>query len=553
MNKNNYEHSNRSRRGKKSRNILLGIIIGLLAIAIIVLAGVYVAGERYYSTHFLKGTVVNDIDVSGMTIDELNQKIRLYKLTIIERTAEGDYVEETISGDEVGLQLSSTKDLSEILESQKKGNWITENGKTYQFDDFVDYDEKIWKQCMGYLQVFSDDFQQAPTDAYLSEYDVEANTYHIVPETKGNQVKKKKVMQLLSDAVRQLEPKVNLEEEESYVTPSVYSDDEQLNTLLTNKNNYVNVTITYTFGDNIEVVDGDLIHQWITVNEDNTISLDTTYVDEYVASLRKKYDSIFRSRTFVTTSGEEITISTGDYGWWMNYVQEARELAAMIHAGESGERTPVYYQTAAQYGKPDYGDTYIELNLTAQHMYYYENGKLVLESDFVSGNSSRGNATPDGVYGITYKQRNATLVGEDYETPVSYWMPFNNHIGLHDATWRYKFGGNLYKTSGSHGCINLPYKVAQELYSRISQGTPVICYYLDGTESDSVTEQTPEEIAQAVIERISEIGKVTKDSEKTLLRVRAIYEELSASEKKLVTNYDVLVSAEETFKELIKK
>lgn len=553
MNKNNYEHSNRSRIGKKSKNILLGIVIGLLAIAVIVLAGVYAAGERYYSTHFLKGTVVNDIDVSGMTIDELNQKISLYKLTIIERTAEGDYVEETISGDEVGLQLSSTKDLSKILESQKKGKWITENGKTYEIDDFVDYDEDIWKQCMGYLKAFSDEFQQAPTDAYISEYDEEANTYQIVPETQGNQVKKKKVMKLLSDAVRQLETKINLEEEDSYVRPSVYSDDEQLNTLLTNMNNFVNVTITYTFGDNIEVVDGDLIHQWIIVNEDNTISLDTTYVDEYVASLRKKYDSIFRPRTFITTSGKEITLSTGDYGWWMNYVQEAKELAAMITAGESGERTPVYYQTAAQYGKPDYGDTYIELNLTAQHMYYYEEGSLVLESDFVSGNSSRGNATPDGVYGITYKQRNATLVGEDYETPVSYWMPFNNHIGLHDATWRYKFGSDIYKTSGSHGCINLPYKVAQELYSRISQGTPVICYYLDGTESNSITEQTPKEIAQAVIERISEIGAVTKDSEKTLLRVRAIYEELTAAEKKMVTNYDVLVEAEETFKEITKK
>ena len=553
MNKNNYGESNRSNQSKKSKNVLLGIIIGLFVIAVIALAGVYAAGERYYSTHFLKGTVVNDIDVSGMTIEELNQKIRLYQLTITERTAEGDYVDEIITGDEIGLQLSSTEDLRKILENQKKGKWITENGQSYDIDNFVDYDSEVWEQCMGYLQCFSDEFQQAPTDATLSEYDEVTNTYQIIPETQGNQLKKQQAVTLLSEAVRQLVTSVNLEEEDCYVTPTVYSDDSQLNTLLTNLNHFVNVTITYTFGDTIEVVDGDLINQWVVINEDNSISLDTAHVDEYVASLRKKYDTIFRSRTFVTTYGEEITIPTGDYGWWMNYGQESKELAAMIEAGESGERTPVYYQTAAQYGKQDYGNTYIELNLTAQHMFYYENGELVLESDFVSGNSSKGNATPDGVYGVTYKQRNATLVGEDYETPVSYWMPFNMHIGLHDATWRYQFGSDLYKKSGSHGCINLPYKVAQELYSRISQGTAVICYYLEGTESDSITEQTSEDIAQAVIERISEIGAVTKDSEKAIVRARTVYEELTAAEKKLVTNYDVLTAAEKAYKELTKK
>lgn len=105
----------------------------------------------------------------------------------------------------------------------------------------------------------------------------------------------------------------------------------------------------------------------------------------------------------------------------MNYQQEAKELAAQIETGESGERTPVYYQTAASYGAPVNGDTYVEINLTAQHLFFYKDGQLVMESDFVSGNSARGYDTPEGTYSITYKQRNATLVGENYETPVSYW------------------------------------------------------------------------------------------------------------------------------------
>ncbi len=184
----------------------------------------------------------------------------------------------------------------------------------------------------------------------------------------------------------------------------------------------------------------------------------------------------------MTSYGKEVTISSGDYGWWMNSEQEIQELTEMIRQGESGERTPVYYQTADQYGMPDYGNTYVEINLTAQHLFLYKDGTKVLESDFVSGNSSRGYDTPDGVYGITYKQRNATLTGENYQTPVSWWMPFNRNIGMHDAGWRGSFGGNIYKTNGSHGCINLPPSVAKEIYENIEKGTPVICYHLPGTE-----------------------------------------------------------------------
>ncbi len=82
------------------------------------------------------------------------------------------------------------------------------------------------------------------------------------------------------------------------------------------------------------------------------------------------------------------------------------------------------------------------------------------------------------------------MAGQGYRTPVSYWMPFNNNIGMHDAGWRKSFGGNIYKTNGSHGCINLPYSIAEEIYGYIEQGTPVICYYLPGTEPVKEPEQT---------------------------------------------------------------
>ena len=107
----------------------------------------------------------------------------------------------------------------------------------------------------------------------------------------------------------------------------------------------------------------------------------------------------------------------------------------------------------------------------------------MLESDFVSGNVSRGHTTPPGIFSITYKQRDAVLKGEGYASPVKFWMPFNGGIGFHDASWRSSFGGSIYKNGGSHGCVNMLYDKAKELFENVYAGMPVICYDLPGTES----------------------------------------------------------------------
>ena len=67
-------------------------------------------------------------------------------------------------------------------------------------------------------------------------------------------------------------------------------------------------------------------------------------------------------------------------------------------------------------------------------------------------------------------------MGEDYETPVTFWMPFNGGIGLHDATWRGRFGGSIYRGNGSHGCVNLPYSAAEKIFKSLSPGEPVVVY-----------------------------------------------------------------------------
>lgn len=211
--------------------------------------------------------------------------------------------------------------------------------------------------------------------------------------------------------------------------------------------------VTHTFGDAREVLDGDTISQWITVDGGN-VTLDESQAAAYVKELAGKYDTAYKTKTLKTSYGKDVTISRGHYGWKISQAAETAAVLSIIKNGEQQTREPEYSQKAASRGANDYGSTYVEINLTAQHLYFYKNGELLVETDFVSGNESRGWATPGGAYPLTYKQRNATLRGEGYATPVSYWMPFNGGIGLHDASWRGSFGGTIYKTGGSHGCIN---------------------------------------------------------------------------------------------------
>ena len=467
--------------GEKNKNAgRLWVLPAVLGVLFLGAASAWGGGRLYYENHFLPGTKVDGIDVSGMTVEELEAKVQDYLLCIAERKADGLILEEDIKGRAIGLGYSSAEPLREFLRGQKKWMWFLSGTEIYETEGLISWDQKKLEAEVDGLIGFQEDFAEAPADAYISNYDPETG-FVIIPERQGNEPNRQKVLETVEEAVTALMERVDLDAAGCYETPGVTSEDAALLKTLGKLRAYEDLKITYTFGENTETLDGETVSGWLQANG-TEVTLDESQVEAFVVMLRKRYDTIFRPRTFMTSYGKEITIEGGDYGWWMNYPQEIKELTEMIQRCESGERTPVYHQTADRYGKPDYGDTYVEVNLTAQHLFLYRDGNLLLESDLVSGSQIRGDDTPPGVYSITYKQRNATLTNEDYETPVSYWMPFNRNIGLHDAGWRRSFGGDIYKTNGSHGCVNLPPSAAREIYENVKKGTPVICYELPGTE-----------------------------------------------------------------------
>lgn len=449
-------------------------------------AGLYLYMGKQYETVFFPNTVINGHDVSNKTTGEVRDLIAAgiegYTLTIKGR--EG--VTERITGEEIGLHSVFDGSLEEYLEAQDPLRWWQSQGTEYEISTMIAYDEDKLQDKIESLSCLSEENAREPKDAYVSEYE-SGQGFRVVPEEPGTVLEPDKVASGIVAAISNLETELNLEELDAYKKAEKTSEDEELQARAANLNRYVTMTVTYLFGDEREVLDGDTIAQWMAIGEDDQVSFDAEQIAAYVKGLASQYDTAYQEKTLKTSYGSTVTISRGFYGWRMDQKKEAEELNAVLLSGESQTREPVYTQRANSHGANDYGNTYVEINLTAQHLFFYKDGNLVIESDFVSGSHARGDDTPSGAYPLTYKQRDAVLKGATYRTPVKYWMPFNGNIGMHDANWRSSFGGKIYMTNGSHGCINLPPSVAKVIFENISAGMPVLCYHLDGTDSQKTS------------------------------------------------------------------
>ena len=471
------------KNGKKAAWIA-ACTAGILLVAA---GGVYAGMSQKYKTRFFPNTQINGVDASGKTAAEVQELIAEgvngYTLTITEKNNQT----ETIAGTDIKLHAEFDGSLEKMVAAQNPFAWLGHvKQEEYTIGTMVAYDDAALESQIRNLSCLDPEKAVEPVNAKISEY-VSGQGYSIEPEQEGTAVEAEKLTQAVTGAIENLQDHLSLEEADVYKKPTVLKDDASLAEQLDKMNKYAKMSVTYQFGDSTETLNGDQIHAWLIANADGSVSVDSSKVSEYVSEMAKAHNTSNKAKTLKTSYGSTIQVSGGTYGWKINQAAETEALAAIIASGESTTREPEYSQKAASHGANDYGDTYVEINLTGQHLFFYKEGKLVVESDFVSGNLAKGWGTPAGSYPLAYKQKNAVLKGENYRTPVNYWMPFNNGIGMHDAKWRSSFGGTIYKTGGSHGCINLPPSVAKTIFDNISAGTPVICYNLPGTEKSTTS------------------------------------------------------------------
>lgn len=432
---------------------------------------------------FVVGTIINGVPVSGMTTADAEAYIEGYfngGYTLEIEDTEG--VREAITDTSIGYTVDVTGDLEAILKEENDGGRVSGPGveHRYMVDAELKYDEAALRALLENMAFVKN---ASPTsDAYITPYE-EGKAFSIVPEVQGTEIDMDKLMAAVKDALNSQTRLLKVENLDCYKTIQVTADNADLNQMCANLNRYKDINITYVFGDQQEILPGLEAVKWIDGVSGSTVQVNQQKVAEYVKYLADKYDTYGKPHTFTSTSGRQVSVN-GDYGWQINQAEEAVALTRMVQNGTNQTREPAYSRTAASRTGNDFGTTYVEVDMGLQHIYMYENGTLIAEAPIVTGNVAKGWTTPEGLYTLYYKERDRVLRGPkradgtySYESPVSYWMPFNGGIGLHDASWRGKFGGEIYKNNGSHGCINIPPKTAAVIYEHVYKGIPILCFY----------------------------------------------------------------------------
>jgi lipoprotein-anchoring transpeptidase ErfK/SrfK len=452
------------------KNNAAGSIIIFIASIILV----YLLGSIYFARHFSFNTTLNGVNVSLKSNIEaegiIKGNINAYKLKLIERKGEA----EEIVGQDIELKYNEAVHIPKVSWLQNAFRWICSFFKKqeYYIDELFVYDKDKLKNKINGLGCLNNPV----TEPRNVSFKYVNGMYEVVEEVYGNKVNRDKLTDAVERSILRGENKLDLNDKLCYENPRYTSKSDKTFETIEQLNKYISASITYIFGNEKEVLNKDIINQWLSVDDNLDVILNEIAVMKYVRALGKKYDTVGAARKFKTSVGKTVEVKGGLYGWKIDHAAETNALLKNLRQGQVIEKDPLYAQTTVSRGGDEIGNTYVEINITRQHMWFYKNGRLITQGSVVTGNPNRGYSTVVGTYMLNYKDNGATLRGPGYEAEVTYWMPFFGNIGIHDATWRYSFGGQIYKRNGSHGCVNAPLYLAKAIFENIEEGTPIVCY-----------------------------------------------------------------------------
>lgn len=460
----------------------------IISSTLLSLIAIYVVGGIFFSRHFLPHTTVNGNDVSLLTRDtfanRINSEVEGYTAHVT-----GDGVDLNISGSEVGLKLDTDTYVTAATSQLPAWAWpfILLSQHDYTVSEGVSLDESKVNQLVS-AAVSQVNQNPTPTTNASFAYDADTSDYSAIKEKLGTEVDDQAAVNKVAINMQGLNPTITLGDEE-LVQPAMKVGDPQFKEAITQARDYPDLTIDLLLGSDVATtLEPSLIRSWLVLGEGYTVTGDLDAISEYTrGTLSAKLDTVAAYRTYTRPDGKKIQINDGTYGWNIDGAQLAQLIVERINEKSSEAIEIPCNSTAAVYnpGGADWGDRYIDVDLTEQYARMYVDGDQVWGSECVSGGPASGNDTVTGVFAIEGKESPMKLIGldsngdgePDYENDVTFWMPFWGGYGLHDATWRYTFGGDEYLSDGSHGCVNLPYGAAESLYYEVEIGDPVIVHW----------------------------------------------------------------------------
>lgn len=480
--------SDAPRCGKK-RSRLVPVLLGTV---LAVIAGVYAAGCLYFSKHYQANTFLDGKDVSYMTPTEASKEIKkaCSQKRIHIRSGENTYI---LFGHDIGLSFRDPARAAEkvFVDQPEPYKWPASfiSERRIELKGRYSLDAGRFVKRLYGMPFMRRENMKSPENAYISKAS-DGKGFIIIKETRGSMINRFAVCHDAAEKI--MAGRFNIDTSEAphaLVLPDILSSSPELASSLKTLNNAVTGRIIYKIHDGEDIVLGpETLTEWVAKSDEGRYYLDEDKWYEnavrFVDSIAYECNTVWEEREFDSTEDGTVTVAGGTYGYIVDKDEEIDAIMSLMYDGPVNEEREPYYSQKESGDSANHGigSTYIEVSIDSQHMWYYEDGELIMDSPVVTG--TRGyRDTPRGQFFIQFTQRDAVLVGRrdasgqpSYRTPVSWWMPFYDGCGLHDASWRGSFGGSVYTYNGSHGCVNMPPSSALELFEHVEPGIPVIVY-----------------------------------------------------------------------------
>lgn len=472
-----------------------GVKITLISLLVLIL--IYLSGVILFAFKTYPNTFVNGINKGFASVD------KLFDLDeVADRTVEVEGRENKklfLEAEEIGLNV---KVVGKPQITQNKFLWFIQVFQKHEYDlpIEVSYDDKEFNDLIEKSEIGKNSTE--PEDAYVK---FESDKVVIVPEVEGNKLDLKKTKEVIVEALKTGKMTVKLESE--YLKPKLTKDSKEIISRKKELDRFSGQKYVFDFEDRKYELSGEKLIEMFDL-KGNKYVVNDDRLSDYIAEIAIETDTYGDSRVFNATNIGQITVPAGIYGWQMNVEDTKENLVKMINEKKSGKVEIEYNLEGLSRKKDDIGNTYIEIDLSRQKMWFYLEGELLVETDIVSGNGAHFNAaTPVGVNKVWSKEMDKVLVGDNavsglpYEYPVKYWMPVGwTGSGIHDSYHRTAYGGDIYMYDGGSSCINTPESAMSVIFENVPLNTPVVIY-------ESSTHNSPTEFQKQDMIREEEKGK----------------------------------------------
>lgn len=454
--------------------------------AVILLVVLFFGGWKIVSVYseskdvFQEGTTVNGIDVRGMDAQSAKRALTdKWNNNHYELTKDGEVIAKITDFD---YEYDIDDELSELVSPNPFSKLYTALFKPERHLKLNMKIKGVPKSLSAHVKEYKFLDKTANVKTKDAHIDLRNTDFKIVKEVYGDNIDKDRFISTIKKDIAKGKFTREYKEKDFYALPEVKSDTQSLLDYQKWCEKNLSQKIKFNIFDGAATLTPKQILTCYDVDKDFNKKLNEKGIEKVAWQIANAHNTRYKNRKFVPHGSKEpITIWGGDYGWVLDQKYTAEKIEKALKSG--GDREfDMEYDQKPYYTKDkndDIGKTYVEISIGSQALWLVKDGKTVFTTDIVSGRPNH--ATPLGAYFITQKVTNTTLRGvedngKNYESKVSYWMPFNGGIGCHDAHWRNSFGGSIYRSNGSHGCVNLSTGSAASLFSQVEVGMPVIVH-----------------------------------------------------------------------------